>query len=223
MIRTDSLAHTIDALNEAIFFDRPLSDQDKKQAADFILGRQYPSGPHAGLFAPTDKDFAEGVFLFTGERLHTHLGRRNVLSAEAARAILLLELPVPERDIVLEKLQRKLLGSCFANDLCVIGECAHSGVGFMRYLAASELIDTRKRLDAHIRLISQHRDNRGRWKRFPFHYTLLALSEIDQPSALAELRYAAPALERSIKRQTGEEDRFTLRRQHLLERILAKF
>ena len=94
MIQTDSLAQTIDILNEAIFFDRPLSDQDKKQAADFILGRQYPSGPHAGLFAPTDKDFAEGVFLFTGERLHTHLGRRNILSAEAARAILLLELPV---------------------------------------------------------------------------------------------------------------------------------
>ncbi len=222
MIQTDSLAQTIDTLNEAIFFDRPLSDQDKKRAADFILGRQYPSGPHAGLFAPTDKDFAEGVFLFTGERLHTHLGPRNILSAEAARAILLLGLPSSEMETSLERVQSKLLASCFAADLCVVGECAHSGIGFMRYLASGGSADAGKRLEAHIRVISHHRDGKGRWKRFPFHYTLLALSEINLPAALAELRYAIPSIERSVKRQAGEEDRFTLRRQQLLERVLSK-
>lgn len=222
MIPTDSLSHTIDILNEAIFFDRPLSDQDKKQAADFILGRQYPSGPHAGLFAPTEKDFAESVFLFTGERLHTQLGPRNILSAEAARAILLLDLSSPEMEEAMDRVQRKLLGSCFAADLCVVGECAHSGVGFMRYLAAGRKSDAEKRLAAHIQVIAQHRDYKGRWKRFPFHYTLLALSEIELPAAHAELRYAMPALERSIKRSDGVEDRYILRRQQLLERILAK-
>ncbi len=222
MFQTNSLAHTIDALNEAIFFNRPLSNQDKKQAADFILGRQYPSGPHAGLFAPTDKDFAEGVFLFTGEKLHTQLGPRNILSAEAARAILLLGLPSSEMETSLERVQSKLLSSCFAADLCVVGECAHSGVGFMRYLAVGGSTEATQRLDAHIRIISQYRDGKGHWKRFPFHYTLLALSEIELPASLAELRYAAPALERSLKRQDGVEERFLLRRQQLLERVMAR-
>jgi len=222
MIQTDSLAQTIDGLNEAIFSDQPLSDQDKKKAADSLLSRQYRSGPHAGLFAPTDKDLAEGVHLFTGEKLHTHLGPRNILSAEAARAILLLGLSSPEMEPALEGVQSKLCAACFAADLCVIGECAHSGVGFMRYLAAGGSSDAAQRLEAHIRSISQHRDGKGRWKRYPFHYTLLALSEIDLPAAQAEIRYAAPALERSMKRQADGEERFKQRRQILMERLLAK-
>jgi len=44
------------------------------------------------------------------------------------------------------------------------------------------------------------RDGENQWRRFPFWYTVLALSEIDAAEARAELKYAAPALERAARR-----------------------
>jgi len=41
------------------------------------------------------------------------------------------------------------------------------------------------------------RDGKGQWRRFPFWYTVLALSEMDVPEASRELKYAAPVLERA--------------------------
>ena len=61
----------------------------------------------------------------------------------------------------------------------------------------------------------------GRWRAFPFFYAVLALSEIDLPGARAELRYAAPVLERYLRRPTTNET--TSQRRHALaERALAK-
>jgi hypothetical protein len=50
---------------------------------------------------------------------------------------------------------------------------------------------------AHLRSV---RDGENQWRRFPFWYTVLALSEIDAAEASAELKYAAPALERAARR-----------------------
>jgi hypothetical protein len=44
------------------------------------------------------------------------------------------------------------------------------------------------------------RDGEHGWRRFPFWYTVLALSEMDNREAKAELKYAAPALERTARR-----------------------
>ena len=44
------------------------------------------------------------------------------------------------------------------------------------------------------------RDGEHQWRRFPFWYTVLALSEMDSAEARTELRYAAPALERTASR-----------------------
>ena len=72
-----------------------------------------------------------------------------------------------------------------------------------------------------MRILKTRRDGNGRWRAFPFHYTLLALSDIELPSALAERRYAAPACERCLKRSPGD-DTFAQRRRELAERILAR-
>ena len=44
------------------------------------------------------------------------------------------------------------------------------------------------------------RDGDHQWRRFPFWYTVLALSEMDTAEARTELKYAAPALERAASR-----------------------
>jgi hypothetical protein len=78
-----------------------------------------------------------------------------------------------------------------------------------------------ERLTAGMVALRARRSKDGRWRRFPFYYTLLALSEMNLESALDEMRYAAPLLERYVKRRAVAST-FSERRRVVLERILAK-
>ena len=78
-----------------------------------------------------------------------------------------------------------------------------------------------ERLSGGLKYLKSFRDGKGRWRRFPYYYTLLALSEIHGLDADAEIRYAAPGLERMLRRK-GNGDRFDLRRRMLAERVLAR-
>jgi len=220
MIDVNSLAVTLDGVNEALFESRPLAIGETDNLTRWLASRQWQSGNYAGLFAPTETDYQAGVRLFTGERLRTQLATRNVLTAEAARALFLLDLPAVWRE-VWQQAEQRLLREGFAAQLCVTGECAHSGVAWMRYLAASGRDDREERLMAHLRVLAEHHDGSGRWRRFPFHYTLLALSEIDLPAAVAELRCAAPACERALRRSRGG-DRYARRRRAVIEKVLSR-
>lgn len=216
IIHHNSLAATLDAVNEAFFNGWPWSKADEEEAARWIAGQQVRGGRQAGLFAPTEDDYQEGVRLFTGERLQTKLATRNILTAEAARALILFD----RGEGILERTNRWLLEQCFAS-ACTVGECAHSTVGLMRYLAVGGLADSEEQLNAHLVVLSQHRDGKGRWRRFPFYYTLLALSETDLPAAVEEMRYAAPACERFLRR-SPKDDVFASRRRAVVERVLAR-
>ncbi len=54
------------------------------------------------------------------------------------------------------------------------------------------------------------RDGKGKWKRFPFFYTLYALIEIDLPAAKEELRFAKGLCEKYSKRKAL--DKFSKRK-----------
>ena len=60
----------------------------------------------------------------------------------------------------------------------------------------------------------------GKWRRFRFYFTILALSEIGLPAARQERKYAAPRCESLLKRRP-RDDQFDARRRQLAERILA--
>ncbi|MFH1313467.1 MAG: hypothetical protein ABIJ00_09640 [Candidatus Eisenbacteria bacterium] len=70
-----------------------------------------------------------------------------------------------------------------------------------------------------VRVLQEHRDGRGRWRRFPYYYTLLALVEGGEKTAVPEMRYAAPGLERMLKR-SARRDRYDVRRRELAQRVL---
>jgi hypothetical protein len=70
-------------------------------------------------------------------------------------------------------------------------------------------------------LLKAHRSGEGKWRVFPFWYTVLALAEMDVPEASAELRHVAPALERAARRAPGAGV-FARRRQQLAQRALGK-
>jgi hypothetical protein len=220
VVHSNSLAATLDAANAVLFAGRKLPPGQQEELARWLAGRQWQAGPYAGLFAPTEADYQEGVRLFTGEPLRTKLAARSVLSAEAARLLALLGLPGEWTAGPLRRVRVPLLQACYAQG-CAVGECAHAQVALMRYLALGEIDDAEQRLAAHLLVLVQHRDGRGRWKRFPFYYTLLTLSEIDLAAALAELRYAAPAAERCLERSPADGP-LARRRRLAVQRALAR-
>jgi hypothetical protein len=219
MVVNESLAATIDGVNEALFNGGFLNGAQGEGTARWLAGRQHRSGSQAGMFTPTGYDYGQGIRLFTGEALRTKLATRNVLTAEAGRVLLLLGDPSPEVRETLERADDWLSRRCFAGT-CIIGECAHSMVGLMRYLAAGGGMGREARLEGHVRLLSRYRDGKGQWRRFPFYYTLLALTEIELPAAVEELRYAAPAGRRFLRRK-AQEGTYGRRRRAVVERALA--
>jgi hypothetical protein len=73
-----------------------------------------------------------------------------------------------------------------------------------------------------VRILHGYRAGEGRWKTFPFYYTVLALAEFDFPEVMAELRYACPVLKKVAVR-TRTDSQAALRRKVLAERVLAKY
>ena len=97
--------------------------------------------------------------------------------------------------------------------------CGICTIAYWRHLAAGGLTKQQKRLNLGMKYLYSRRDGKGRWRSFPFYYTLLALSEIDLPSMKKELRYTAPGLEKLLKRLTGT-GKYAVRRRVLVERVL---
>jgi hypothetical protein len=78
--------------------------------------------------------------------------------------------------------------------------CGKCSVGMWRNLLAGGLDRREERLRRGALHLRSVRDGEDGWRKFPFWYTVLALSEMDSNEAKAELKYAAPALERAAGR-----------------------
>lgn len=226
----DSLGATLDAVNEAVFFGRPLSQAARAEAARWIAGRQGLPGSYHGMFAPTESDRREGVRFFTGERFQTRAGTAHVLGEEACRALILLG--VKEQGVgaalarATEGMRERLraaeqreanMGRPWLGQYC----CGKCTAALWRHLAAGGLEDAERHLAAGVEALRLSRLADGKWRRYPFYYTVLVLSEMDASLAIDELRYAAPVLERSLRRGASD-DRFAMRRHVLAERVLEK-
>ena len=223
LVDPDSLSATLDAVNEAQFFGRKLSAADRRQAAEFIASRHGLPGSYNGMFAPTQRDFREGAVVFTGERVKSGAGTAHVLSEEACRALIFLRPAAGlagqalhrSQAIILQRLDRPENRS--RGTYC----CGTCSASLWRHLSAGVPGDHEAFLSAGLKTLKGERLSGGRWKRFPFHYTLLALVELDLPQALAEMRHAAPALERLMRRSGGDSPH-AQRRRALAERVLAR-
>jgi len=192
-----SLGQIIDAINEAFFYKRSLPKNEREKAAQWIANRQGKSGAYGSMFAPTAKEFRQGIKVFTGERIE-------VDHALQAASQGMLKFLYRARD------KKRGFYCC--------GACTSA---LWRHLAVGGLDHAQERLRRGMRVLRMNRDGTGRWKSFPFYYTLLALSEIDLPTAIEEMRYAARVCERLLKR-SPQEGKISQRRRSLIERILAQ-
>ncbi|HUK83455.1 MAG TPA: hypothetical protein VLZ12_12590 [Verrucomicrobiae bacterium] len=220
LVNHNSLGATLDAVTEAFFLDRKLSPAQRTRVAKWIASRQGLPGSYANMFAPTARDFRTGYRVFTGEKVTSRAATAHILGEEACRALSLLDVLVAEARVARRRAAEGMqarLGRSNSGTYC----CGTCSVSLWRNLAAGGLPNAKRRLLAGLNALRRNRLGNGRWRRFPFFYTLLALEELGLPAALAELRYAAPACERCLKR-TANGSPFTNRRRLLLQRVLEK-
>ena len=205
LINRTSLSQTVDAINAAQFDGRALAAAERSQVARWIAARQGLSGSYGGTFAGFPVECSRGIVLFTGERIAS-ASARHILGEEASRALRLLR--VRDRRVMraLEAADDGLM-RCLARaaedprkanpGLFCCGKCS---VGLWRNLLSGGLSRREERLRRGALHLRSVRDGEHGWRKFPFWYTVLALSEMGTAEAKAELKYAAPALERTAGR-----------------------
>lgn len=220
LVDRNSLGATLDAVSEAFFCGHELSLAQRKQAAKWIASRQGLPGSYANMFAPTARDFQTGHRVFTGEKVTSRAATAHILGEEACRALVLLRAPLAAARVAERRAadgMQARLGRSNSGVYC----CGNCSVSLWRNLSAGGLPNAKRRLTAAVKALKRHRLHDGKWRRFPFFYTLLALEEIASPAALAELRYALPACERYLEHAASSSP-FVNRRRILARRILEK-
>jgi hypothetical protein len=214
----------VDAVNAAAFEQRSLSASERQRTASWIAARQGLPGAYGDTFAGFPAEREKGIVVFTGERIGS-ASARHILGEETCRALHLLRV----RDAgvtaalgratagLMKCLERAALDPRNTNPgLYCCGKCS---VGLWRHLLAGGLDRQDERLRQGAAHLRSMRDGSGEWRRFPFWYTVLALSDMDSSEAKKELQYAAPALERAAVRATGSTV-YARRRQELARRAL---
>ena len=227
MICEDSLSGTLDAVEESTFEKRVLPIAERERVAQWIAARQGLPGAKSGTFAGFPTELKAGVVAFTGERF-THASARHILGEEACRVLRSLDVSDPTVHAALERADAGLTSAValaehdprYGNNpgaYC----CGKCSVGMWRNLASGGLDRREERLRKGVgEFLRTHRAEGGRWKVFPFWYTVLALTEIDVPEARDELRHAAPVLERTVRRAPAAGSHGT-RRHELASRALS--
>jgi hypothetical protein len=226
LLNAASLAATLDAVNDALFGGRPIAKADRAAVVQWLVSRLGAERSYECMAAPTPRDFASGIRLFTGERIVTRAGTAHVLGEEANRALLLLGVAGrPAHDAVARAeaaMSARL--STDGNRATGMYCCGSCSVALWRNLAAGGFAAHEAMLIRGLKTLRATRDRKGGWGRFPANYTLLALTETDLPAAVDEMRHAAPRLERGLKRRVAgrPDDVYAARRRTLAERVLAR-
>ena len=226
LLDTKSLSRTVDAVNDAAFNGRTIPEEEGKRAATWIASRQGLPGAYAGTFAGLDEERERGILVFTGERI-TSASARHILGEETCRALRQLDVRDPAVQKALDKASAGLLSrlEMAAEDprntnpgrFC----CGKCTVGLWRHLLSGGLDRQEERLRLGVRHLHELRDGKGAWRIYPFWYTVLALSEMDLPGALTELRYASKTLEQAAGR-TPKAAVYAQRRHEIARRALAR-
>jgi hypothetical protein len=210
-LNPESLAATVDAVNESLFFGRPIPVDEASMVVDWLGARLGAAGSYRGLPALTPIDFAIGLSTFTGERLRTRASTAHVMGEEACTVMLRLG-----GDCARDRLDR--IGGFLTEIRHTNGHycCGTCSVSLWRHLIARGDHDS---VRAGLSRLREHRKDGG-WSAYPFHYTVFALTEVQSDEAKEELAYAAPRIRRALARVQTPRRRAVMER--AVEALAAK-
>jgi len=221
VIHDSSLGLTLVAVHDFLSSNRVTNPRARSDLIGWILNRQIQSGFHRGLFQPLRLDDPKSARTVTGERLLTRLGIRNIVTQEAARLLWVLGFDRSDVRDAVQLANARMSKACYTLHHCVIGECAHSSIGYLRFQGTAHPWQRPPWIHRHLSVIRSLRDGNGRWNRLPF-YTLMCLHELEHEWAEAELLYAMPACVR-VSNRKQPDDAYGRTRRELIESTIAMY
>jgi hypothetical protein len=219
-IHPTSLFSTLDSTAEKLFHHETFTNTLRDEIVALILSRQCQTGTNAGFFLPFTAESEVKIKLFSGEELRTSLAKIHGPMIEAVR---ILKILAPQGNAPTQAIQlanQRMEKMCYSS-FCAKGECKALTIAYLRYLSLDGIESSAIRINTHLDSLASHRDGKGKWGSFPFFYTLLMLSEINDPLALQELQYASPACQK-LKAQSWPNDPISKRRQEIIGAVLAR-
>lgn len=220
LLNTKSLAATVENLNHALFNGIEIPKPEKITIAKWIASRQ--GGPHsyANMFEPMPLDFRRGFKLFTGEEVTSRAGIGYCLGQDCCRLLLKLDANDSSVRTVLAKAQEGILARINSPEntkgMYCCGRCS---TVYWRYLAA-DADKNANLLKAGMKILKSYRLGNGKWQRFPFWHTVLALTEIPPQISGQELKYALPLCEKVAARKNTNKDKYISRRLNIAQNAL---
>lgn len=218
LLNRTSLMLTLDYVNEAQLYGRDISPDEQQTIVRWITSRQGAGPSYRGLYSPTNTDHDYGIQLFTGEDLRSNVSAMHYLGQEAARLICLFAADDTQVNSAYERAVEWMRNHpTFAQSgTHCCGRCTSA---YWRHFWVGSFENKEAALVNGLKALSNQRDGKGKWRRFPYYYTLLVLSDIDLEPACQELRYTLPVLERYLK---GEKPGlYYKRRKAIVEKALA--
>ncbi len=219
----NSLCSTLDSLSESLFFSHPIPESQRVAAARWIASRQGLPGAYAGMFAPTDKDTL-GIHLFTGEAIRSRARIAHILGEEGCRILTRLHVTDEQVQDSLNRAVRGMVARLAEAERRGYGTgtycCGTCSAAYWRNLALHLLPRAEERLRLGLKELKNSRSGNGQWRRFPFHYTCLALTEIGPEFARSEMQYAAWYWRNHLKKLAASESSVARRRAAVGQRLL---
>ena len=220
IIYPTSLSATLDATAESLFHQKSIPPNLQDEIATMMLHRQCQSGVNSGFFIPFAAESEAKVMLYTGEQLNTTLARTHILLIEAVRILKLLALESHALTQSIHLADQRMEKMCYSN-FCAKGECKALTIAYLRYLLLDCTGNSTLKIKTHLTNLTDQRDGKGKWGGFPFYYTILALSESDEPLVIQELQYALPTCQKQ-QAQNWPADPISIRRQEIIAKALVK-
>jgi len=223
LVNPKSLADTLNRIRWGRLRGEVFPKQAREEAASWIASRMSAPGSYRGLPAPTSSDYHTKLRLFTGETVGSHAGTGCKLGFEAAWALSVLQPTDPQTADAAAACRQRVIERYAQEQARRQGMycCYSCSVAGWPALHATGSEEAARLLGAAMALLRADRSGRGRWARFPFWYTVLALADMPLPATAEELRYAAPALERALP-SCRKSDTIALRRRLLAQQVLER-
>jgi len=218
----ESLGQVVNQVNESHLFGKPINPSGALQISRFIAARQGLPGSYAGLFAPTESESGKPYKLFTGEVLSTSASSRHILGEECLRILRVLAADDAAVKQATQRAQENFLRQLeltekkgYATHTYCCGKCT---IAYWRTLLTGWLPDWEEKITTGISDLTRSRQA-GKWRRYPFYYTLQCLYEMPIDLARPEIQYIQPACEKTLQQLQANRP-FFRQRQMILTHIL---
>jgi hypothetical protein len=223
-VMENSLYQTVTDAAAHLFLGGTFVPAERDELAAWILAHQ--NRQRGFSFYPMVAERERGIRLLSGERLQTTLAADNAVEMETLRLLALIQPHAPQVQRLFQAAERRLSGVCYGR-VCSKGECAHASLSVLRYHTARGAERSAGMIRRGLEALRGDRTGTGKWRSFPFYYTLLWLAELPDgldEGARVELSYARGRCERLLSRMEAgtPEKAFDRVRARVLQDALAQ-